>query len=305
MSTSIITLEDGSSSWVSRIADFIELTKPRIAVLILIIVAISSYVARWGHPDVWSLMHALFGTLLVASSASALNQWIERRSDALMNRTSDRPLPAGRLTSKQVLSFAAVTVVAGLLYLAVVVNWQAAAWGLLTWFLYVWVYTPMKSRTSWNTAVGAIAGALPVLIGWSAVGGAYSLSDPRGLALFGILFLWQFPHFMAIAWIYRRQYGDARMLMLTVTEPSGHRAGVQAVSAALALLPASFVPALMSTGYGTSIYLVAAFVLGVGQLTCAIRFFLKRDDATAKWLLRASLIYLPALFVFLIFTTLV
>jgi protoheme IX farnesyltransferase len=174
-----------------------------------------------------------------------------------------------------------------------------AALGLLTWLLYVCVYTPLKSRTSLNTAVGAVAGAMPVLMGWSASGAEIDL---RAAALFLVVFLWQFPHFMAIAWIYREQYDAAGLKMLTVVDPSGRRAGTQAVLSALALLPVSFIPALLSPG--ASLYVLAAFALGGGQLACAVMFCAKRDEAAARRLLRASLVYLPALLTLLLFVPL-
>jgi protoheme IX farnesyltransferase len=296
MSTSTLAITRRRTFGLSRAFDYVELTKPKIAVLILMTVAVAGYVARWGQPETWPLIHALLGTLLVAASASSLNQWLEQRRDALMERTADRPLPAGRLTGAEVLAFGAVSSIAGVAYLALAVNWTTALLGALTWVLYVAVYTPLKSRTTLNTAVGAVAGALPVLMGWSAAGAAFDL---RATALFCIVFLWQFPHFMAIAWIYRRQYDRGGMKMLTVVDPTGRRAGVQAVLAALALLPVSFVPALLSPG--ASLYVVAAFALGVGQLACAIAFCAKLDETAARRLLRASLIYLPALLALLMF----
>lgn len=308
MSTSTLALERtsrGSNRLLARAADFAELTKPRIAALLLVVVGVSGYVARWGQPDLLLLLHGMLGTLLIAASASAWNQLLEHRSDGLMERTAERPLPAGRLSRRQVAAFAIATVVLGAAQLALLVNWQTAAWGLVTWFVYVFLYTPLKSISVWNTLVGAVAGALPVIIGWSAVGGTINVADPRGLALFTVLLLWQFPHFMAIAWIYRGQYGRAGLRMLTVVDPSGRLAGLQAVLAALALMPVSFVPALVTGGYGSPLYLVAAFVLGAGQLACAAVFLLRRNDRSARWLLTASLVYLPALFACLILTTLV
>ena len=309
MSTSTLTIDRRNTGLLAKAADYIELTKPRIAVLTLVIVAIVSYVASWGSPHLLTTLHALFGTLMIASSASALNHFLERRSDLLMDRTANRPLPAGRLSNVEVLLFATATVTIGVLYLGLLVNWLTAVWGISTWVVYVWIYTPLKSRTTLNTLVGAIAGALPVLIGWSASGGSLDVwTDPRGVALFLVLFLWQFPHFMAIAWIYRKQYARAGLKMLTVVDPSGLRAGVQAVLAALGLLLVSFVPAskvFMIGGLGASIYLVAAFTLGVGYLLCSIWFCVRRDESSARLLLRTSLVYLPSLFAFLIFTTLV
>ena len=290
MSTSAVALQSRRATWVGRLADYVELTKPKIAALVLVTVAVSALVARWGQPDPFVLCHALVGTLLVAASASALNQWIERRRDALMDRTAARPLPAGRLRAGEVLVFGAATLIAGVAYLALAVNATAAAVGLLTWLLYVALYTPLKSYTWLNTPVGAVAGAMPVLIGWAASGASLDL---RAAALFLVVYLWQFPHFMAIAWIYRRQYDRAGMQMLTVVDPSGRRAAVQAVLAATALLPVSLVPALVAPT--TAWYVLLAFVLGVGYLACAVAFWARISESTSRLLLRASLVYLPSL----------
>ena len=250
------------------------------------------------------LVHTLIGTLLVASSASALNQWLEQNRDRLMKRTANRPLPAGRLRAAEVCLFAVVTVVIGLTYLTLAVNWLAAVWALTTWMVYVWVYTPMKSRTSANTIVGAVAGALPVCIGWSAVGGTLNPhADPRGLALFLILFLWQFPHFMAIAWMYRAQYARAGLQMLTVADPTGRQAALQAVTTCLMLLPVSLVPALLSAGTGFWPFLAVTSALGVAQLGCSLLFLARRSDRSARRLLRATLVYLPALLLCLVLAT--
>lgn len=288
--SSIVSVERRPSSAMARLADYVELTKPKIGLLVLVAVAVAYYVAQWGQPEPLVLLHLLLGTLLVSASASALNQWLERGTDRLMERTAGRPLPSGRLSAVEVVGFAAVTICAGLAYLALAVNFITALLGLLTWTIYVWVYTPLKTRTALNTAVGAIAGALPVLMGWSAGGAAL---DKRAWALFLILFLWQFPHFMAIAWIYRRQYARGGLKMLSVVDPTGRRAGLQAVLAALALLPVSFVPALFAPG--VSWYVALAFVLGAGQLACAVLFCARLDEASARRLLRASLVYLPLL----------
>ena len=168
-------------------------------------VAVAYTCARWGQPNPAVLLHVLIGTLLVASSASALNQCLERRRDLQMDRTADRPLPSGRLRLSEAVAFAATTIVTGTLYLALLVNLQAASWGLLTWALYVWIYTPLKTRTPLNTAVGAVAGALPILIGWSAAEGMRG-DLVRAFALFTVVFLWQFPHTWAIAAMYREDY---------------------------------------------------------------------------------------------------
>jgi protoheme IX farnesyltransferase len=282
----------------ARGADYLELTKPRIAVLELVTLAVAALLA--GIHDVWALAYALLGTALVAAGASAFNQWWERNSDQRMERTASRPLPAGRLTSLEVVVFGSVAAVAGVALLAVQVNPRTAVLGFLTWFLYVLVYTPMKSRTPMNTLVGAVAGALPILMGWTAMGAPLGL---KAGTLFLILFLWQFPHFMAIAWIYRRQYGAAGMKMLTVVDPSGRRAGAQAVVVALVLIPVSLIPAVLPLSGSVFVDFAGALALGVGQLLCAVLFLMKLDDRSARRLLRASLIYLPALLMLLVLAT--
>ena len=292
MSTTTLSIDSVRAHGWARVVDYVELTKPRIGVLVLVTVAISYCCARWGQPEPWAMIHAMLGTLLVASSASALNQYLERRLDLRMDRTADRPLPAGRLSSSEVITFAIVTVVGGGLYLALLVNLEAAFWGLLTWTLYVWLYTPLKTRTPLNTAIGAVSGALPVFIGWAAAGSVGN-DYLRASSLFMIVFLWQFPHFMAIAWMYRKQYGQAGMQMLSVVDPTGRRAGVQAVTGALALLPVSLLPGMFTPGLGGSVYLVAAFLLGVMQLAFAVAFCTSLSEHSARRLLKASLVYLP------------
>ena len=295
MSTSTLVLNE--TGLVTRLADYLELAKPKIAVLVLVAVAVSYSVALWGQPNPWVLFHVLLGTALVATSASALNQWLERYRDALMPRTADRPLPSGRLGAMETLVVAGVTIVVGITYLALVVNLPTAGWAGLTWLLYVWVYTPLKTRTSLNTVIGAIPGALPVLIGWSASGAAL---DMRAAGLFLLVFVWQFPHFMAIAWIYRKQYEAAGMKMLTVVDPSGRWAGIQAILAALTLIPVSVVPVLNMPGLGGFVYALVACLLGFAQLFCAIAFFsAQQREISARRLLWASLIYLPTVLLLL------
>lgn len=293
MTTSALTIETARGGLLARVADYVELTKPRIAVLVLVTVVVSMSVAGWGLPNGMVLLHTLLGTTLVAASASALNQWLERESDARMPRTENRPLPGGRLTSKQVAWFGAATIVLGTLQLALVVRPLTALLGLATWATYVWVYTPLKSRSSVNTVVGAVAGALPVLMGWSAVA---PINLPA-LALFAIVFLWQFPHFMAIAWLYRREYAQAGMQMLTVVDPSGIRAGAQAVVTALWLVPISLLPVVLHVAGG--VYFAWALAAGVAQLACAVVFLAKLDETSARRLLWASLVYLPSLMLLL------
>jgi protoheme IX farnesyltransferase len=284
---------------IARVADYWELTKPKIATLVLVTVAVAALIGSWGPPDPWLIVNTLAGTALVAASASAFNQLIERHSDALMRRTADRPLPAARLSAGEVVVFGGASVALGVVYLAAAVNWLTAALGLLTWALYVLVYTPLKSRTPSNTAVGAVAGALPVLMGWAAVDGPFtwSVGGIKAATLFTIVFLWQFPHFMAIAWMYRNEYRAAGLKMLSVVDPSGRRAGAQAVLSALLLIPVSLIPSIMRLTGPT--YFAAVLLLGVMYLAWSVRFFWRRDESSARGLLRVSLVYLPTVLLLL------
>lgn len=300
MSTTPLTIAAPRPAILSKALDFLELTKPKIAVLELVVVLAAGFVATWGQPNPSLLLHAMVGTLLIAASASAANQWLERRRDSRMPRTADRPLPAGRLSSGEALTFAVVTLVLGTAYLAVLVNFACLFWALSTWAMYVLVYTPLKPISAANTAVGAVAGAFPVLIGWTATGAAL---DARAAALFLVLFLWQFPHFMAIAWLYRKDYAGAGFQMLTVVDPTGRRAGWQAVLAALALVPVSLVPVLATAGVGVALYAAAAILLGGGYLALSAQFWRLPDDGSARLLLRGSLVYLPTLLLMLLLAT--
>ncbi|MEZ6073047.1 MAG: heme o synthase [Pirellulales bacterium] len=299
MSTSVAAVETSRSLSTWRVADFIALSRPRIAVLVLAAVAVGAWASGPEHVSALVLTHTLIGTALVAASASALNQWIERELDCHMRRTAARPLPSGRLTSRQALTFGIATVVGGVTYLTLAVNVATAGFALATWLLYVMVYTPMKTRSAQNTAVGAIAGALPVLIGWASSGAAMNLTTA---ALAAIVYLWQFPHFGAIAWIYRDQYERAGMKMLSVVDPSGRRLARQAVVTALCLIPVSLLPAWECAE--VRLYVVWALALGLAYLASSLLFAQRRDDASASQLLKISLIYMPAQLVLLIFVPL-
>jgi protoheme IX farnesyltransferase len=212
-----------------------------------------------------------------------------------MPRTADRPLASGRLTPAEALAFSAMTGIGGVAYLLAAVGWVTALLGLITWLMYVAIYTPMKVRSVHNTAIGAVAGAMPILMGWGAVGGHFDLG---AAGLFGILFLWQFPHFMAIAWLYRRDYAAAGMKMLPVVDRTGRAAGLQAVCGALLLIPVSLLPAVAHVA-GLH-YVLWALLLGMAQLACAAAFLVRPNESSARWLLRASLIYLPSLLLMLL-----
>jgi protoheme IX farnesyltransferase len=228
------------------------------------------------------------GTALVAGGAAVLNQVYERETDALMQRTRLRPLPDQRVTPEEARTFGTLLAGAGLVFLSVSANALAALLALVTLVVYLTVYTPMKRRSPLATLIGAVPGALPPLIGWTAASGSLSLG---GWALFTIVFLWQIPHFMAIAWLYRDDYARAGFPMLPVVEPDGRRAGLQAVFYAAALVPASVAPTVV--GLTGAAYFWTALVLGVGLLWMAARFALSRTDATARVLFYSSITYLP------------
>jgi protoheme IX farnesyltransferase len=280
----------------TRLADYLQLTRPRLSAMALLTVAAGAVQASGGAPDWRVLTNTLIGAALVAAGASALNQLLERESDGHMQRTRERPLPSGRVQSGEALVFGLGSAVGGVVYLALTLpSPLAAALAALTLVSYVLVYTPLKRTTALNTLVGAIPGALPPVIGWAAVRG--SLSAGAGV-LFVVLFLWQMPHFLAIAWIYRADYDRAGLRMLPAIDPEGRLIGRLMVCYCLALLAASLAPLVL--GGGGPVYLAGALLLGMGFLACAVGFARCRTDARARVVLRASLIYLPALLMLLL-----
>lgn len=289
---SIATLGSTSVAWWR---DYAALTKPRITLMILLTVAVAMFAAQQLHGHFvswWIWLHTLIATAMIAGSASTLNQWFETERDMIMPRTQKRPLPSGRLTRFEAASFGWFLAIAGLLYQGLAVSWMSMLCGLTTWFVYCWIYTPLKCVTWWNTAIGTLPGALPVMIGWTAVGG--SIWDWNGWALTAIVVLWQFPHFMSIAWLYRNQYAGAGFRMLTKEEPTGVAAGWHAVCGALALIPLSVV-VLRPDSAITWFIAILGVLSCVSQAMASYRFLLDRNDVTARKLLRASLIYLPAI----------
>jgi protoheme IX farnesyltransferase len=274
------------------LADAAQLVRPKIAVMVLATVATAFWLTAGRPDDTAALLWLLLGTGFVAASSSIANQILERGSDRLMPRTADRPLAAGRLSVAAAWIAAVVLLVVGGGTCTIAGGWPAAAAAVATWLLYVVVYTPLKRVSPLNTAVGAVAGALPVAIGWLAADGPARLAagDPKGTvataALGAVLYLWQFPHFMAIAWLYRRQYAAAGLRMLTVVDPSGLRAAGQSLAAALVMIPASLALAVPSAGI--RLFLAAALASIVYALA-AVRFAIRRDDASARMLLLTSL----------------
>lgn len=277
-----------STNWT---AVFSDLVKARLTTLVLLTTLVGFYLG-WprGPMNLLLMFHTLFGTGLVASGAAALNQLLERDYDAKMRRTANRPLPSGRLQPTTVMLFGGICSVAGLVYLALLVNALTAVIGAITLVSYLFIYTPLKRVTWLNTAIGAIPGALPPLMGWTAARNSLSA---EGWALFAILALWQLPHFFAIAWMYRDDYARAGFKMLPGVDPDGTRTGQQAVSNTIALLLVSLCP--FAYKMAGPVYLVCALLLGAGYLWCAIQFSRLLTPARARQLFLASIIYLPLL----------
>jgi protoheme IX farnesyltransferase len=284
-----------TSRTTTTFADYVSLTKPRLNGLVVASSAAGYYLGGHGGPDLRLMTLAVAGTALVAAGAAALNQAYERDTDRLMRRTRLRPVPDGRIELTDARMFGAALSLAGLGLLAARAGTLATGLALATLVIYLVVYTPLKPRTSLATLVGAVPGALPPVIGWAASHGSV---DAGGAALFAIVFLWQIPHFMAIAWLYRDDYAKAGFPMLPVVEPDGRRAGRQALIYAAALLPASLAPALTSvTG---PLYGAFAVALGAGLLLLAWRFASARNDRSARALFVGSITYLPLLWIAMI-----
>lgn len=294
MSTSTVSLTTRAKRRnlaLSRALDYLELAKPRIGTFVVLVVLASCYVSTGGTCSLQTLFAASVGTLLVGASASAMNHWLERHLDQRMARTADRPLASGRLHPTEALVFAAITMAVGSALLLCTNNLAAVLWGAATWAAYVLIYTPLKTISSWNTWFGAVAGAMPVLIGWSATGA--ELNAPI-LVLFAILVCWQLPHFMAIAWLYRDDYEQAGHQMATVVDKTGRLAAWHAISFAiiLALLPLG----LFAGGRSLPIVAAAALLmlLATAQAYFAWQFFREQNEQTSRRLLLASLLYLPS-----------
>jgi heme o synthase len=279
----------------SALGDYVALTKPRLNFLVVATSAAAYYLGGPRHPDAVAMVQAVAGTALVAGGAAVLNQLYERDTDALMRRTRLRPLPDGRVAPSDARTFGIALALAGLVLLAARTNWLSTALALATLIIYLIIYTPIKRRTSLSTLVGAVPGALPAVIGWTASHGSIALG---GATLFAIVFLWQIPHFMAIAWMYRDDYGKAGFPMLPVIDPAGGRAGRQAVLYAAALVPVSLLPTF--AGVAGTAYLASALLLSLALLALAIRFAATRSDGAARALFLGSITYLPIIWIVMI-----
>ena len=275
--------------------DYIELTKPRITWLIVMSTAVGYYFGHTGPWSIWAVLHTLIGTGLIASGTAALNQWYEREADRHMRRTQMRPLPSGRLTPNKALWFGVALAVAGGLELGLGVNWLSSALGILTLMMYLFLYTPLKQKTWWSTTVGAFPGAMPPLIGYAA---AANKLTAEAWVLGAILFLWQFPHFYAIAWMYREDYSRAGIQMLPVVEPDGESTARQILLYSVALIPISLLPKWL--GMTGSVYMIGALALGLLFLYSGIRVSMDRTRARARNVLLASVVYLPVLYMLMV-----
>jgi protoheme IX farnesyltransferase len=271
-------------------ADWLELTKPRITLLVVFTALVGFVTASSASPWSGLLTAALVGTGLVAAGASAINMVMERDTDALMHRTRSRPIPAGRIRPGDARWFGALLTLSGLGLLAGLCNPLAAFVAFSTWASYLFLYTPLKRRTHLSTLVGAVPGALPPVIGWAA---ASESLDPGAFILFAILFLWQIPHFLAIAWLYREDYERGGFPLLPVIDREGRLTGRQAVLHSVALLVVSLAP--VAAGLGGALYLAGALVLGIALTLAALRLAITRSRPAARALFLASVLYLPAL----------
>jgi protoheme IX farnesyltransferase len=278
-----------------KLAAYFELTKPRIAFLLVLTSATGFYLGTKGPFDVVLFVHTLIGITLLAFGVATLNQYIERDIDPLMERTSRRPLPAQKVTPNEALVFGIAQCVAAEAYLYFLVNGLTAFLGLTVIVGYVLLYTPLKTRTSASTAIGAIPGAMPPLMGWTAAANDITLG---AWVLFVTQFLWQFPHFLSIAWLYREQYAKAKILMLPVVEPEGKLTARQIVVFTVMLVPVTLAPFFL--GMAGLVYLVGATLLGIWFLWASVAAARAKSDKAARKLLMVSIVYLPLLFILLV-----
>jgi heme o synthase len=279
------------------VPDLAELVKARLTLLVLLTTAVGFYLGSESPIDYMGLFHVVVGTAAAAAGAAALNQWWERRADALMRRTRMRPIPAGRMPALQALALGAVLSIFGVVYLAIVCNALSATLTAITISIYIFAYTPLKRASTANTAVGAIPGAIPPMIGWAAARGDIGAG---AWILFAIIFLWQLPHFFAIAWMYREDYSRAGFRMISSDDRSGERSASQSVFFCILLLVIAGLPAFL--GIANFIYLATELLLGGLFIAVAMRFLRMRTASAARSLFIASIVYLPLLLGALVLT---
>lgn len=293
----VLTAEIQPNKAISRrekLAAFFELTKPRIAFMLVLTSAAGFYLGTETF-DVLLFFNTIVGILLLAFGVATLNQFIERKTDLLMDRTAKRPLPTQKVSPLEALVFGVLLCVSAEIYLAFLVNGLTAVLGLVVIVGYVLLYTPLKVKTSASTAIGAIPGAMPPLMGWTAASGEITLG---AWALFALLFLWQFPHFLAIAWMYREQYAKAGILMLPVVEKEGRLTALQIVVFTVAMLPVSLAPFFLE--FSGWIYLTGASLLGVWFLFTSVQAARAKSIEKARRLLLVSVLYLPLIFALMV-----
>lgn len=274
----------------SRVADFVTLTKPELTFLSVVTAIAGTLLAAQGSIPFDILLHVVVGTALVGAGAGALNQLVEREYDAMMRRTEHRPLPSGRLLPWEALAFGVAASCLGIADLAVFTNFLAAFLAGVTLVTYLFLYTPLKRITPWSTVIGGIPGALPPVIGWTAVTGEISSG---AMILFGILFFWQMPHFFSLAWMYRKDYARAGYKMLTVMDSSGVATSVHIVTYSVLLLIVSLLPGFI--GSSGTLYVGVASLLGLGFLAAGLQLWKSRSNDAARRVFFSSLIYLPVL----------
>lgn len=274
----------------SRALDYISLTKPELTLLSVLTALAGYYLGAGGGLTGSGLMHTLLGTAMVGGGSGALNQYIERGYDARMKRTENRPLPSGRIAPVEALLFGLILSCGGIFYLGLCVNALTAALASVTCVTYLSLYTPLKRLTPLATLIGAIPGALPPVMGWTAAANEISSG---ALVLFGILFFWQMPHFLSLAWMYRKDYARAEYRLLAVVDEGGGKTATQALFHTSLLIPVSLL--LVGWGGAGMIYGVSAMILGGGFLLCSLALFSRRSNSAARRLFFASLMYLPAL----------
>ena len=277
----------------TRFADYVELTKLRLVSLVMLSAAVGFFLGSHGPFNFSLFANCLIGTSFVAAGSMALNQWWERREDALMMRTLARPLPAAKLSAAQAFFFGLLLSFAGLVILFFETNIETTVTAAVTLVTYVWFYTPLKKKTTLCTIVGAVPGALPPIIGWAAAGKV----TLEAWLLFAIIFLWQMPHFLAIAWLYRKDYANAGFKMLSVEDPSGTQVSRQILLYSLALLPVSLLPTVL--GFLGPFYFVGALLFGLGLIAISWES-LKNLDAKAGLLFRASILYLSGILILMV-----